>query len=321
MAGSIDPVTDHVYLYLGWVRGPLNTTKSDNHISFEFNQGTLSCGADSPLVHRTVGDMLFNYDFQSGSATLSYSTWTGSDWSPMVVLPSTVAEAKVFDGSGTTLDAVKPADQNDPGTVEFGEAGIDLTAAVNFNANGRKCEAFGSVIAATRTSGESTSAQLKDLVGPAKFHPSNCVTPSLTTTQLPAAGTVTDTFKDTAHLSGATKYDGTGKLTFKLYSAANCGGSVLDTETVTGINANGDYTTPTGFQLNNAGTYYWVASYSGDGYTNAATTGCNDEPVAVNSPSIKILKTADASPVNAGDQIGFTVEVKNIGAGTAKGVT
>ena len=36
---------------------------------------------------------------------------------------------------------------------------------------------------------------------------------------------------------------------------------------------------------------------------------------------VTITKTADASPVNAGDQIGFTVEVKNTGAGTAKGVS
>ena len=37
--------------------------------------------------------------------------------------------------------------------------------------------------------------------------------------------------------------------------------------------------------------------------------------------NVTITKTADASPVNAGDQIGFTVEVKNTGTGTAKGVT
>ena len=35
---------------------------------------------------------------------------------------------------------------------------------------------------------------------------------------------------------------------------------------------------------------------------------------------VTITKTADASPVNAGDPIGFTVEVKNTGTGVAKGV-
>ena len=37
--------------------------------------------------------------------------------------------------------------------------------------------------------------------------------------------------------------------------------------------------------------------------------------------SVSITKTADASPVNAGDGIGFTVEVKNTGTGLAKGVS
>ena len=113
---------------------------------------------------------------------------------------------------------------------------------------------------------------MKDLVGPANINVSNCVTPSLTTTQQPASGAIGDTFKDKATLSGANTPDGTGKITFKLYSAADCGGSVLDTETVSNINANSDYTTPTGFQLTNAGTYYWVASFSGDGYNNQQTT-------------------------------------------------
>ena len=53
---------------------------------------------------------------------------------------------------------------------------------------------------------------------------------------------------------------------------------MLDTEIVTNVNANGDYPTPNGFQINNAGTYYWVASFSGDGFNNQVTTGCNDEP-------------------------------------------
>ena len=39
----------------------------------------------------------------------------------------------------------------------------------------------------------------------------------------------------------------------------------------------------------------------------------------VPGPSLSITKTADKSPVNAGDQIGFTVEVKNTGDGDATG--
>ena len=38
-------------------------------------------------------------------------------------------------------------------------------------------------------------------------------------------------------------------------------------------------------------------------------------------PDVQALKVADASPVNAGDQIGFTVTIKNNGPGTAYGAT
>ncbi len=63
-------------------------------------------------------------------------------------------------------------------------------------------------------------------------------------------------------------------------------------------------------------------------YSNtAAVTTTNDGTsnqtavITCNPASIQVLKTADASPVNAGDPIGFTVTVKNNGTGLAKGVT
>ena len=291
VAEATDPVTKHVFLYLAWIRAPQNTTSSDVHIGFEFNQNKDACGAGSPLVHRTPGDILLVYNFQSGSASIAYAQWTGSDWTPEVTLSSSLAEAKVFEGT-STLDAVKPSDGLDPATDEFGEAGIDLTAATSgLGNNGRACEGFATVFGESRTSGSSTSAQMKDIVGPGNLDVSTCATPSLTTTQQPASGAMGVTFKDKATISGLATPDGTGSITFKLYSAADCGGSVLDTETVTGISADGDYTTPNGFQLDNAGTYYWVASFSGDGYNNAKSSGCNDEPVTVAKASPSIVTT------------------------------
>jgi uncharacterized repeat protein (TIGR01451 family) len=63
-------------------------------------------------------------------------------------------------------------------------------------------------------------------------------------------------------------------------------------------------------------------------YDNTATASATNAPDADDSASItcssaqvSITKTADHSaPVNAGDQIGFTVEVKNTGSGDATGV-
>jgi uncharacterized repeat protein (TIGR01451 family) len=62
-------------------------------------------------------------------------------------------------------------------------------------------------------------------------------------------------------------------------------------------------------------------------YPNEATaTATNNAQVqasastTVDCPALAITKTADASPVNTGDDIGFTVTVSNTGPGTAKSV-
>ncbi len=130
---------------------------------------------------------------------------------------------------------------------------------------------------------------------------STCASPTIVTTQQPASGNIGDTYKDKATLSGGANYDGTGSITFKLYSAADCGGTVLDTETVGSISANGDYTTPTGFKIQNAGTYYWVASFSGDDFNNSSSSGCNAEPVAVAKASPSIVTTQQPASGNIGD--------------------
>jgi len=55
---------------------------------------------------------------------------------------------------------------------------------------------------------------------------------------------------------------------------------------------------------------------STDTGNNSATAS-----VTVLCPDIKVEKTADAASVSAGDQIGFTVKVSNIGSGNAVGLT
>ena len=55
---------------------------------------------------------------------------------------------------------------------------------------------------------------------------------------------------------------------------------------MSGVSANAAYSTPTGFAIQNAGTYYWVASFSGDSNNkqiNPSGNDCNTEPVAVGS--------------------------------------
>lgn len=179
-----------VYLDLAWVRIPQNTTAPSAHVAFEFNQGTTPCGpASDGLVQRTAGDMLIVYDFEGGSADTPHITlrrWVtsgaceiSSDSAPCWGLASDLttlgfAEAKV-NTTAAALDTVAPSNET-LGINEFGEAGLDLgpNGANIFPAN--QCVSFGKAFGVSRTSGNSGTAQMKDLVGPGTFRLSNCGT-------------------------------------------------------------------------------------------------------------------------------------------------
>ncbi|GAB3418391.1 prealbumin-like fold domain-containing protein [Flindersiella endophytica] len=179
-----------VFLGLSWVRIPQNTTSPSAHIGFEFNKGTTACPAGSGgLVRRTAGDMLIVYDFEGGATdtpTITLRRWVtsgscevGSDsppcWGPSTNLTALgFAEAKV-NTTGSVSDAIAPPPPAPPvtlGTNEFGEAGINLTDAGVFSST--DCESFGKAYAVSRSSGNSATAQMKDLVGPGAVNITNC---------------------------------------------------------------------------------------------------------------------------------------------------
>src|SRR5438309_570707 len=125
--------------------------------------------------------------------------------------------------------------------------------------------------------------------------------PAITTTasaSVAAGGSISDT----AHLVSGT--NPTGTITFNLYGPDNatCGGTAIFSSTVP-VSGNGDYTSAS-YTANQAGTYRWVASYSGDSNNNSAATACNDanESVVVTKKTPTLTTTASAS-VLAGGQI------------------
>jgi Prealbumin-like fold domain len=200
-------VSGHTFLNLAWVRIPQNSPSPSAHIGFEFNRGKTECpatadglvrrSADDPTTTANDADMLIIYNFEGGNTTpvITLSRWVTSGacdvgsnsppcWSPKVTLPAGVAEAQVnHGGSGVPgagiIDALAPpappataSVDETLGVKEFGEAGIDLTAAGVFSPN--ECVTFGKAFAVSRSSGQSEQAQMKDLVGPADFELSNC---------------------------------------------------------------------------------------------------------------------------------------------------
>ena len=100
------------------------------------------------------------------------------------------------------------------------------------------------------------------------------------------------TLKDSATLAGG--FNPTGTITFTLYDPSN---TVIDTEMVAVNNGNATYSTPTGAQTTQAGTYQWVASYSGDGNNNPVASNKGDEPVVVSTAVPVITTTANPSSV------------------------
>ncbi|HEX4519090.1 MAG TPA: hypothetical protein VH063_05865 [Gaiellaceae bacterium] len=101
------------------------------------------------------------------------------------------------------------------------------------------------------------------------------------------------TINDTATLTGGSSP--TGTITFNLYGPNNstCSGTPAFTSTVTaGATANSSAYTPTA-----AGTYLWIASYSGDSANNSVTAPCgaNNESVTVAAkpgPSLTVSATS-----------------------------
>ncbi|GAA0789396.1 prealbumin-like fold domain-containing protein [Marinobacterium sediminicola] len=187
---SDNTINGDIFLNLAWVRIPQNSTTASAHVAFEFNKGETPCPSGSDgLVERSPGDMLIVYDFEGGDAapTIKLARWTitaGDScdvashappcWGTATELVSVGAAEAAVNVGGSVQDFLGPDGAEWLGPVEFGEAGINLTAAGVFAPG--VCESFGSAFAVSRSSGNSGTAQMKDLVGPTPFELDNCGT-------------------------------------------------------------------------------------------------------------------------------------------------
>ena len=278
-------VNGQIYLMLGWVRIPQNSTSASAHVGFEFNQGTASCpgGRSNGLVPRTAGDMLIVYDFEGGSAApvITVRRWVTSPnfacevgnnsppcWGVAANLSAGgFAEAKV--NTAEVTDAVAPGGNEKLQTQEFGEAGINLTAAGIF---GEDCMSFGRAAGVSRSSGNSANAAMEDLVGPGKVEIENCKPTTTTTAQKVV-------ISDFAKVTGFGTP--TGTVTFKLFTTSDCTGEPLyDSGPVSLVNGLARTPEPSASNapptLTADGTYRWVVSYSGDANNTPSTSDCTE---------------------------------------------
>ena len=141
------------------------------------------------------------------------------------------------------------------------------------------------VVTATSGGGQVGKASIEYTVAKA--------TPTLATVASPGI-TLGETVTDTATLSSG--HSPGGQIAFRLYGPgdAACSGSPAFSEAVP-VSGNGEYE-PAAFTPMAAGTYRWVASYSGDANNEAVAGSCNDAGesavVAKATPTLATVATS-----------------------------
>ena len=142
----------------------------------------------------------------------------------------------------------------------------------------------------------------------------NFNTTQLSTTPSETTGKIGDTLSDSATLTGATTGAG-GTISFYLFAP---GATCDDTAPITGfvysstgvpVSGNDTYassagTTKTGSAVTTgAGTYTWVAVYSGDGNNNASKSACGSEDVVIGPNTTQLSTTPSETKGIIGDTL------------------
>ncbi len=200
---------------------------------------------------------------------------------------------------------------NPTGTITFtlygpsdptcSNAPVFTSSALTVNRNGIYASgAFTSAAAGTYRwrasySGDANNAPVADACNdPNESATVTGTTPTLDT-QTTAAVMLGAAIHDTATLAGGT--NPTGTITFSLYGPndAACSNAAIFT-TQASVNGNGSYPSPA-FTPTAAGTYRWIASYSGDANDIAISAACNapNENVVVNVPPVVVTNVPTLS--------------------------
>ncbi len=233
------------------------------------NRAYVSYSGYSSITPTTPGH-IFRVDFDPAGPT---ATWTALDGAGPGAYPDLPATAVAAFPSG---DVFLANDYNvfrlPNGSANWEVAGIGLpmveVAGLTISPDGQK------LYAATH----GRSAFVANIVA-------NPLATALTTQASPNITLGQGTIHDAATLTGGA--NPTGTITFSLYGPddATCGGGAIFTSPVT-VNGNGTYTS-SAFTPTAAGTYRWIATYSGDGTNGVAAGACNDpnESVVVSPPA------------------------------------
>jgi hypothetical protein len=302
------PLGGH-YVALNWAR--INNPSGTTNMDFELNQNYCNpaspdstvCASNNVTPKRTAGDLLITYDLAKGGTvpTISVRTWGSGAWGAAQSLTSSQALGAVNTSTIDSADKGPLPTGQDPYT--FGEAVVDLDSILS------TCGTFGSVYLKSRSS-TSFSSEIKDFVPPKKVQVSNCATIG---TQATASVSVGSSIQDVATLTGLSS-NATGTVTFTLWTGCDTAthtptgtSTAAGTSGLTATTTAGTYTATSDAKTPSVGTYYWVASYSGDGSNTAAAGHCDDaNESSVVSPATPGISTVAQTGVSVGSNISDT---------------
>ncbi len=161
--------------------------------------------------------------------------------------------------------------------------------------------------------------------------PSVTISYQIMNLSVPAGGTAGTAIPDsTVGTSLAESADATGTVSFTVFGPQNSppsdctsGGTPVGTAAVsgpapavdpnTGKQLQGPYTPSAGFTPASAGTYWWYASYSGDGSSSGCGAGMASTVVTLPPPDLSLTGSASPSPVVSGKQLTYTMKVTSTG--------
>ena len=282
-----------------------DTILVNNHGTLSYTTGTVSHGNFGKVTPSSVdsGGVAFNDPTPPSTSALQGALLQH-------VYPSTADVTEVC----AVMYDVHPAGGPNGGTASSNN-GVGIPGMQSEVTAGQQAVAAGAMYSGMNNNDNSITGNKDTPAGntcPQFFFPT-------ISTKLSASSVSTgDSVSDTAKLAGNSS-DAGGTVTYSVYSDSSCSTKVADGGTVTVTNGSVPGSNSVNFP--NAGTFYWQASYSGDGKNAPAKSPCTSEQLVVNAPSIHIVKTPDAAQVDAGDPIGFILTVSNSGLGDAKGVT
>src|SRR5439155_532210 len=128
--------------------------------------------------------------------------------------------------------------------------------------------------------------------------------PAITTTQDPAAGTVGETFKDEAKLSGLFGAHATETIRWKLCSNASSDASegvLVASDGPVSVSGDGEYATPHAASPTQPPTKSTLSPYTTLFRSKEAKSGCADEPVVIGQASPAITTTQDPAAGTVGE--------------------